>query len=44
MKAQILATLKAFATGILTIAIAVTILALPLKLVFLWGKFLWNLL
>lgn len=43
MKPLILSTLKSFATGVLTIAIAVTVLAIPLKLVYLWGCFLWNL-
>ena len=43
VKALVIATLKAFGTAIVTIAIAVTILAIPLKLVYLWGKFLWNL-
>lgn len=35
--------LQGFATGFVTLIIGVTICAVPLKLVYLWGKFLWNL-
>lgn len=43
MKALILQTLKSFATLIVSIAFAVTILTIPLKLVYVWACFLWNL-